>query len=300
MVGSAGAHDALPALATRRRGILETVYRAGRKNLLGVFALSVLIALTLLALLAPLITVGTDPFTMNADARLHAPGGGYLLGTDALGRDVFARLVYGARISLWVGFISVGISIGVGVPAGMISAYAKGWVDFGIQRVVDTMFAFPTIILALAIVAVLGAGIVQVTIAIGIVSIPRIARVARASTLSVMVQPYIEAAHCMGAVPARVILRHIFPNILAPLIVLATAGFGYAILAEASLSFLGVGTPPPQPSWGTMLSGGAQRYVRSAPHLAVFPGIAISLAVFGFNIFGDWLRDIFDPRLRGA
>ena len=279
---------------------LARARRLARRHPLGLMAFVTLLLLSLLALFAPILSGGRDPFAMSADEVLRAPGNGHLLGTDDLGRDVFTRILYGARISLWVGFISVGISVGFGVPMGMVSAYAGKWVDFSLQRIVDAMFAFPTIILALAIVAVLGKGIVQVTIAVGIVSIPRVARVARASTLGVMAQPYLEAATSMGASMPRIIIRHILPNILAPLIVLATAGFGTAILVEASLSFLGVGTPPPQPSWGTMLSGSAQQYVRTAPYLAIFPGVAISLAVFGFNLLGDSLRDIFDPRLRGS
>jgi len=278
----------------------QRALRLAQRHPLGLIAAAILATLTLLALFAPALSQGVDPFAMSPDEVLQPPGAGHLLGTDDLGRDVFTRILYGARISLWVGFISVGISAGIGVPVGMISAYAGRWTDFWIQRVVDAMFAFPTIILALAIVSVLGKGIVQVTIAVGIVGIPRVARAARASTLSVMAQPYVEAATSTGAAVPRIVFRHILPNILAPLIVLATAGFGTAILAEASLSFLGVGTPPPQPSWGTMLSGSAQQYVRSAPYLAIFPGIAISLAVFGFNLLGDSLRDIFDPKLRGS
>jgi peptide/nickel transport system permease protein len=293
--------DAASAASLRpSNGLFLRARRTARRQPLGVLAVIILGAMSVVALFAPLVTGGTDPLAMNASQVMRPPGAGHLMGTDDLGRDVFARIVYGARISLWVGFISVGISIGIGAPAGMISAYAGKWVDFTIQRVVDAMFAFPTIILALAIVSVLGAGIIQVTVAVGIVGIPRIARVARASTLGVMAQPYLEATTAMGASTPRVVFRHILPNIVAPLIVLGTAGFGVAILAEASLSFLGVGTPAPQPSWGTMLSGGAQQYVRNAPYLAIFPGVAISLAVFGFNMLGDSLRDILDPRLRGA
>lgn len=290
---SAGSLTAMSSRMVRLR-------RLARRQPLGLVAVIILSVLSFSALFAPLLTGGADPLAMSAANVMRPPGNGHLMGTDDLGRDVLARILYGARISLWVGFISVGISLGVGAPAGMISAYAGRWVDFAIQRIVDAMFAFPTIILALAIVSVLGAGIVQVTVAVGIVGIPRIARVARASTLGVMAQPYLEATTCMGASVPRVIFLHILPNILAPLIVLGTAGFGVAILAEASLSFLGVGTPAPQPSWGTMLSGGAQQYVRNAPHLAIFPGLAISLAVFGFNMLGDSLRDILDPRLRGS
>lgn len=267
---------------------------------LGALAFLLLLVMTVLALAAPIVSGGVDPYTLHSSELLQPPGHGRLMGTDDLGRDVWARILYGGRISLWVGFISVGISQVIGVLLGVVGAYARGWTDFAIQRVVDALFAFPTIILALAMVSVMGPGIVQVTIAIGIVTIPGVARVARATTLTVQGLPYSEAAVAMGAAPARVIFRHILPNIMAPLLVIATAGFGNAILAEASLSFLGLGTPPPLPSWGTMLSGNAQTYARSAPYLAIFPGIAISLAVFGFNLLGDALRDMFDPRLRGS
>lgn len=298
----------LPRERTRWRKITRLI----RRNPLGAGAAILLLVFAVLAVGAGVDTLpyggGTaspliathDPFRMSSSEVLRSPGNGHLLGTDDLGRDVWSRIVYGARISLFVGFISVSISVGIGAPAGMISAYGGKWIDFSIQRVVDAMFAFPTIILALAIVSVLGKGIIQTTVAVGIVSIPRIARVTRASTLGVMGMPYIEAARSLGAAAPTVVFRHVFPNILAPLIVIGTAGFGGAMLAEASLSFLGLGTPPPNPSWGTMLSGAAQQYVRTAPYLAIFPGIAISLGVFGFNLFGDALRDIFDPRLRGA
>jgi peptide/nickel transport system permease protein len=291
----------LDALSVRpRMGRWARAGRIARRNPLGAAAFGILLVMTLMAVFAPIVTGGVDPYAITPAGRLQLPGHGHLLGTDDLGRDVFSRIVYGGRISLWVGFISVGISSGVGASTGMISAYAGKSVDFVIQRVIDAMFAFPTIILALAIVSVLGRGIIQVTVAVGIVSIPRVARIARAATLAVKAQPYIDATTCMGASFPRVVIRHILPNIMAPLMVIATAGFGAAILAEASLSFLGLGTPPPQPSWGTMLSGNAQLYARTAPYLAIFPGIAISLAVFGFNLLGDALRDILDPRLRGA
>ncbi len=301
MVGAAATGNAeFPEFVSRRRSLLVRAGRLAQRQKLGAVALAIIVCLTVLAVLAPIFAQGADPLKMNAGQVMRPPSASHFMGTDDLGRDVFSRILYGARISLWVGFISVGISIGIGAPLGMIGGYVGKWPDFAIQRVVDAMFAFPTIILALAIVSVLGRGIVQVTIAVGIVGIPRIARVARASTLGVVAQPYLEATTCMGASLPRVLLRHVLPNILAPLIVLGTAGFGVAILAEASLSFLGLGTPAPQPSWGTMLSGGAQQYVRAAPHLAIFPGLAISLAVFGFNLLGDSLRDVLDPRLRSA
>ena len=267
---------------------------------LGVLSFAILLVLSVLAVFAPIVAQGVDPLKVSGANVLLAPGSAHLAGTDEFGRDIFTRILYGARISLWVGLISVGISVAVGVPMGLISGYAGGRVDLVIQRIVDALFAFPTIILAMTIISVLGRGILPVTIAVGIVGVPRMARVVRASTLNVMAQPYLEASLSTGAGTLRVLSLHIAPNILAPVIVLATAGFGVAILAEASLSFLGLGITPPQPSWGTMLSGGAQQYIRIAPWMAIAPGIAISLSVFAFNLLGDSLRDILDPRLRGV
>ncbi len=267
-------------------------------NLIGLVGAAMVAMLVTVAALAPLIATH-DQYTLNARERLVSPGDAHWFGTDDLGRDVFSRVVYGARISLYVGFISVSVGIIAGTLIGLSSAYFRGATDFWLQRLVDALFAFPTIILALAIVAVLGPSIQNVIIAVGITSMPRIARVVRSSALSVMSQPYMEAAKAMGCSDLRMMAQHVLPNCMAPIIILATAGFGGAILAEASLSFLGVGTPPPNPSWGAMLSGAAQRYIQIAPWLAVFPGLAITLAVFGFNLFGDALRDVLDPRLRG-
>ena len=272
--------------------------RVVRGNLIGAIGGIIVALLVIVAVLAPLIATH-DQFALAGKERLVKPSGAHYFGTDDLGRDVFSRVVYGARLSLWVGFVSVTVGVITGTAIGLASAYFRGPVDFWLQRVVDAFFAFPTIILALAIVSVLGPSITNVIIAVGITSMPRIARVVRSSALSVMAQPYIEAARATGCGDLRMMMQHVLPNCLAPIIILATAGFGGAILAEASLSFLGVGTPPPEPSWGAMLSGAAQRYIRVAPWLAIFPGIAISLAVFGFNLFGDALRDVFDPRLRG-
>jgi peptide/nickel transport system permease protein len=301
----------LEGLAEQRRW--SRLLRHARRNPLGAVSAVMLVLFSALAAGAGLDTLpyGTqetrpliathDPFRMSPDEVLKPPGtNGHVFGTDDLGRDLFSRIVYGARISLWVGFIAVGISFTIGAPLGMISAYGGRWIDAVIQRVVDAMFAFPAIILALAIVSVLGKGIFPTTIAVGIVGIPRMARVSRASTLGVIAMPYIEAARAVGVPAWGIVAYHVFPNILAPMMVLATAGFGTAMLAEASLSFLGLGTPPPIPSWGTMLSGGAQQYVRSAPYMAIFPGLAISIGVFSFNLLGDALRDILDPRLRGG
>jgi peptide/nickel transport system permease protein len=278
---------------------LSKLRRFAVRNPLGAGAAFAILVLAVIAITAPLLTP-FDPYTLDAAVPFHAPSATHWFGTDDLGRDVFTRVLFGARISLWVGFLAVSISIGIGVPVGIISAFAGGWVDYVLQRIVDALFAFPTIVLGLAIVSVLGTGVTKVIIAVGIVSIPRVARVVRSSTLGVMGQPYVEAATAVGAQSPRIIARHILPNVFAPVLILATAGFGAAILAEAALSFLGVGTPPPEPSWGIMLSGAAQQYVRTAPWMAIFPGIAISIAVFAFNLFGDALRDELDPRLRGS
>jgi peptide/nickel transport system permease protein len=284
-------------LPTVHRGPLTGLIRFVRHYPLGAVGALVILAIVVMAVFAPLIATH-DQFALSSRERRLAPSTEHFFGTDELGRDIFSRIVYGSRISLQVGFISVGLGVTFGSLIGLLGAYFRGAVDFWLQRLVDALFAFPTIILALTIVAVLGASTTNVIVAVGIVSIPRIARVVRSASLSVMAQAYIEAARSMGAGHNRIVLQHILPNVMAPIIVVATAGFGGAILSEASLSFLGVGTPPPNPSWGVMLSGAAQQFIRVAPWMAIFPGIAISLAVFGFNLFGDALRDVLDPRLR--
>jgi len=286
---------------TQRRafGPQHAVLKFIRRYPLGAVGGALILLLAVVAMFAPLIATH-DRYALGSRTRLLSPSANHYFGTDELGRDIFSRIVYGARISLKVGFIAVGIGAVFGSMVGLVCAYFGGKVDFWLQRLVDALFAFPTIILALTIVAVLGPSTTNVVVAVGIVSIPRISRVVRASALSVMAMPYIEAARSMGSGHSRIVFRHILPNVLAPIIVMATAGFGGAILAEASLSFLGVGTPPPEPSWGIMLSGAAQQFIRVAPWMAIFPGIAISLAVFGFNLFGDALRDALDPRLRTA
>ncbi len=285
------------ALPATRRTPLSGITRFMRRYPLGTVGALLILVLMVMAVFAPLIATH-DRFALSSRERRQAPSAQHYFGTDELGRDIFSRIVYGARISLQVGFISVGLGVTFGSLIGLLGAYFRGAVDFWLQRLVDALFAFPTIILALTIVAVLGASTTNVIVAVGIVSIPRISRVVRSAALAIMAQPYIEAAHAMGSNHRRIVLQHILPNVMAPIIVVATAGFGGAILSEASLSFLGVGTPPPNPSWGIMLSGAAQQFIRVAPWMAIFPGIAISLAVFGFNLFGDALRDALDPRLR--
>jgi peptide/nickel transport system permease protein len=229
--------------------------------------------------------------------RLQAPSSTYLLGTDEFGRDVLSRLLYGARISFEVGVISVGISGLAGVTLGLTAGFARGWVDALLSLFMDVLFAFPAILLAIAIAAMLGSSLTNVMLAIGIVTTPTFMRVVRGSTLSLSKTTFVEAAISLGAPTPRILARHIFPNLVAPLIVLASLNFAFAVLTEASLSFLGLGNKPPSPSWGAMVSS-SFGFLETAPWPTLFPGIAIGLAVLGFNLLGDGLRDALDPQLR--
>jgi peptide/nickel transport system permease protein len=284
-----------PATSVLRAG--RSVQRFARRKPLGGFGLAVVVILVLLAILAPLVSTH-DPYAISGRERLQEPGGDHFFGTDDLGRDVFSRVVYGSRISIQVGIISVFISTVVGTVIGLISGYVGGKTDLIVQRAVDALMALPLLIFALAIVAALGPSIVNVMVAVGLALAPGLSRVVRGSVMSVRQNLYVEAARSMGASDIRIVARHVLPNVLAPIIVLATAGLGGAILAEGSLSFLGLGTPPPTPSWGGMLSGSSRTYMERAPWLAIFPGLALTLAVLGFNTLGDALRDYLDPRLR--
>ncbi|PZC42163.1 MAG: peptide/nickel transport system permease protein [Chloroflexi bacterium] len=240
-----------------------------------------------------------DPIATNFDARFEDPSVDHLLGTDNLGRDTFSRVVHGSRTAVLVGLISVAIGLGVGLPYGLLSGYLGGWKDEVAMRVMDALYAFPAILLALIVIAALGTGITNVMIAIGVVFVPGFARIARGSTLSVKRTEYILAAEALGASTLRIAFVHVLPNTLAPIIVQASLSIGFAIIAEASLSFLGLGTQPPDPSWGSMLQA-SQRFLTSEGALAIYPGAAIVLTVLAFNLFGDVLRDLLDPRLRGA
>ena len=239
-----------------------------------------------------------DPIANNFEDMLLAPGAKYWLGTDEFGRDILSRLIYGARTARLVGFSCAFVGATSGLVLGVASAYFGGRFDLLFQRVMDVFMAFPLIILALAVVSILGTGIQNVIIAITIPFIPNCARVVRSSALAIREIPYIDAARALGFSHARIILRHMVPNVMAPYLIMITAFVGQAILLEASLSYLGLGVQEPTPAWGLMLSGGAEEYAESAPWVAIFPGIAISLAVFGFNLFGDALRDALDPKLR--
>ena len=285
----AGAHST--------HGWRKLTYLAQR-HLLGAIGLVIMVLFVLAALLADFIA-RYDPLSVDSLHRLASPSAQHWLGTDSFGRDVWSRIVHGARISLAVGVGSTLLGSSIGVIVGLASGYLSGWVDLVFQRITDILQALPLLVLALVMTAALGPSLPNVIIAIAIPLIPTVARVIRANTLALRELPFIEAAKSVGMSETRIALRHVLPNTLAPLIVLMTAQLGSTILTEASLSFLGLGIPEPYPSWGRMLSESAAEYVRTAPWLVIFPGVAISLAVFGTNLFGDALRDILDPRQRG-
>lgn len=269
-----------------------------QRHVLGAAGLVIMILFVFTAIFADFIA-RYDPLTIDAARALARPSLAHWMGTDSFGRDVFSRIIHGARISLAVGIGSTALGGSIGVIVGLTSGYLSGWVDLVFQRVSDVLQALPLLVLALIMTAALGPSLPNVIIAIAIPLIPTVSRVIRANTLALRELPFIEAAKSIGMSEVRIALRHVLPNTLAPLIVLATAQLGSTILTEASLSFLGLGIPEPYPSWGRMLSESAAEYVRTAPWLVIFPGIAISLAVFGANLFGDALRDILDPRQRG-
>jgi peptide/nickel transport system permease protein len=264
---------------------------------LGTVGGAIILLMALTALFADALAP-YDPFEINQRLQFTAPSLQHWLGTDEFGRDMLTRLIYGARIALFIGLVAAFIGSTAGALLGVVSAYLGGKVDLFMQRIMDVLLAFPLLILALAIVSVLGRSIPNVVLAIAIPIIPRTARIVRSSALSVKEHSFVEAAHAVGSQHWRVMARHILPNVMAPYLIMLTAQFGNAILVEASLSFLGLGTAEPTPSWGLMLSGSAAAYAEKAPWVAVFPGLAITLAVFGFNLFGDSLRDALDPKLR--
>lgn len=271
-----------------------------KRKPLGAFGVFIILVVVIVAIFAPLITTH-DPREINSQKVFASPGSAdSWLGGDKLGRDVYTRLVYGARVSLQVGVLSVLFGITIGCLLGIASAYFGGIVDLLVQRIVDAMQAFPAIVLALAIMAVLGASMTNVIIALTVVFIPGSARTIRSQALSIREMDYVLAARGIGAGDWRIILRHIAPNCVATYIVLCTISLGFAIIGEASLSFLGVGISSETASWGGMLTGAAHQFVSVAPWLGVFPGLALAFTVLAFNLLGDSLRDVLDPRLRGA
>lgn len=256
----------------------------------------IIVLLVLTAILAPVIATHS-PTAQDIVNRYQAPSSDHLLGTDELGRDIFSRIVYGTRISIQIGVIAVSISLAIGVLLGGIAGYYGRWIDQIVMRFIDIMMAFPSILMAIALVAVLGPSLQNAMIAVGIVGIPQFARIVRSAVLSIKENEYIEAAKSIGAKHGRILIQHVLPNCVAPIIVQATLGVGTAILDAAGLSFLGLGAQPPTPEWGAMLSDG-RAAIQNVPWVVAFPGLAIFLVVLGFNLFGDGLRDALDPRLK--
>ena len=278
-------------------GFLSNAWYHARRYPLGVAGAIIMIVFVLAAIFASWVAP-LDPFSTNAKASLAAPGGTYFMGADMMGRDVFSRLIHGARVSLAVAIGATMIGSGVGAAVGLACGYIGGWFDLLVQRVTEVFQALPLLVMALVITASLGPSLRNTIIAIAIPLIPTVSRVIRSNVLSLREMPYVEAAKATGMSEWRIAIVHVLPNTLAPLIVLATAQLGSTILTEASLSFLGLGVPEPYPSWGRMLSESAAEYVRTAPWLVIYPGLAISLVVFGSNLLGDALRDALDPRQR--
>lgn len=270
-----------------------------RARPVGSVALAIITVFAVLALFGQAI-VPYDPLVQDPLAQAKAPSGAHLLGTDYLGRDVLSRVLVGARPSLAVGLASVSLAMLLGATLGVVSGYLRGTFDLITQRIVEIALTLPGLVLALALLAMFGSGFTSLVVAIALVLAPGIARVVRSTALVIANAEYIEAARAVGARDRRIILRHVMPNALATIIVVATLNLGNAILFEAALSFLGLGIQPPQPSWGNLLSGPARQYFEVAPWMAIFPGVAVSLAVLGFNLLGDTLRDAFDPRLRST
>jgi peptide/nickel transport system permease protein len=280
-----------------QRGWLAEVADFCRRRPLGAIGAAVVILNLVVAVSADLIAP-YDPLATDYGAMLAGPSASHWLGTDAFGRDVLSRIIYGSRTAMLVGFACAFFGATIGAVIGVASAYFAGKVDLIVQRVMDIFLAFPLIILALAVVSILGTGIQNVIMAITIPMIPRAALVARSSALAIRELPYVDAARAAGFRHRRIILRHMLPNVMAPYLIMLTAYLGQAILLEASLSFLGLGVSEPTPAWGLMLRGAAVQFAETAPWMAIFPGLAISLAVFAFNLFGDSLRDALDPRLK--
>lgn len=283
--------------ATRRRSDrpLQRALHRFQKHQLALVALVVL-TLLLLCAIVPDLLAPYDPLAIEMRDRLQSPSVTHPFGTDDFGRDILSRIIYGARISLQVGIVAVGIAAVVGISTGLLAGYGGGWLDTILMRLMDIIFAFPAILLAISIMALLGPSTVNVMIAIGIVYIPIFARIVRGATLAIKELDYVEAARASGTKPSQILWRHIFPGTLGAITVQTTLSLAYAILAEAALSFLGLGTQPPDPSWGSMLSFGRD-WVREAPWFSFFPGLMIFVTVLSLNLVGDGLNDALDPRL---
>ena len=294
----AGVRGAETALRPRPSP-LRVIGRFVRAKPLGAVTGALIVLIALMAVFAPLLAP-YDPTQTSLIDALRGPSGAHPFGTDRNGRDMLSRIIYGARVSLGIGLGAVALGVTLGTVIGVVSGFLGGVVDMVLQRIVDMLQAFPTLVLAMAIVAAAGISFRNVIIAIGITIAPGTSRVVRSAVLSVRENQYIDAARSLGAADLRIMLRHILPNVAAPIIVLTSVVIGQAIISEAMLSFLGLGVQEPRPSWGGMLSGNAQRHIEDAPWMVIFPGLALALVVFAFNMFGDALRDVLDPRLRGS
>jgi len=291
-----------PVLARRRRAASRCVLalaRFARRKPLGAIGGVIVVAMLVMTIFAEQIAPYAYDETIRG-ARMKPPSTAHWLGTDNLSRDLWSRIVYGARVSVTVGFATIALAIVVATAIGVSSAYFGGAYDLIVQRVVDAWLSFPYLIIILSVMAVLGPGRVNLILSVAIIAAATNSRVIRAAALTVMQNQFVEAARAIGCSHGRIIVRHILPNVTATIVILATIGLGAVILAESALSFLGFGVPPPYPSWGAMLSGSGRTYMFRAPWMAIWPGVAISLAVFGFNMLGDALRDVLDPRLRGS
>jgi peptide/nickel transport system permease protein len=277
---------------------LQALGKFARRKPLGAIGAIIVVALLVMAVFAERIAPYGYDETIRG-ARMQSPSLTYWLGTDNLSRDIWSRIVYGARVSVTVGFATVGLAVLLATTVGVSSGYFGGVYDLVVQRIVDAWLSFPYLVIVLSVMAVLGPGLFNVVISLAIIIAAVNSRVIRSATIAIAHGTYVEAARAVGCGHVRIILRHILPNVAATIIILATIGLGTAILAESALSFLGFGVPPPYPAWGAMLSGSGRTYMFRAPWMAIWPGVAISLAVFGFNMLGDALRDVLDPRLRG-
>jgi peptide/nickel transport system permease protein len=306
LIRESGTVDALAAVAESPPGAGRGIWAAAallvRRKPLGAVSAVVILGLLAVAILAPLLAP-RDPYALNLNERglpirMQGPTAAFPLGTDPLGRDVLSRIVYGTRVSLVVGFASVILGTALGTVLGLLSGYWEGRLDSVIQRAVDTTMAIPGIVLALAVMSVLGQSLTNIILVIALVIAPGASRVVRGAVLAVKQSTFVDAAQALGASPGRIVTRHVLPNVFAPILVIATVWLGNAIVIEAALSFLGLGTPPPTPTWGAMLSGEGRRNLETAPYLAIFPGVAISVVVLAFNMLGDALRDLLDPQLR--
>jgi len=275
----------------------DSILRPALRNRLVLFGAGIIALMVVLAALADVVAPH-NPTEMKVMDALKGPSGNHLFGTDRFGRDVLSRTIHGTRIALGVALSSIGIAVLIGSVLGLIGGFVGGWSDMLIGRVMDILFSFPTLVLAIAIAAMMGPGLNNAVLAIAVVYVPLFCRVARGPVIAERAKEHVAAAIALGGGSLRIIFRHILPNVLAPLIVQASVSLAFAILIEASLSYVGLGTQPPDPSWGTMLNEG-RTYLETAPWMSIFPGLAIMLAVLGFNLLGDGLRDVLDPQLRG-